>query len=147
PYGKMLGAAPIGYQGNQKGSLIAIDRSFPGMEGVDPQIALEDFWYASKLFASDLHVIWALDGSKMKGNLYQRGAFPVAWARQEGKGRVFYTSMGGKKETWTHESFQKMLMGAIRWTTGLAQADITPNLQKVTPKANEIPSSALKPLL
>jgi hypothetical protein len=35
-----------------------------------------------------------------------------------------------------------MILGGIRWVTGMADADITPNLSRTTPQANEIPERA-----
>ncbi|MES2307596.1 MAG: ThuA domain-containing protein [Verrucomicrobiota bacterium] len=145
-YGKMLGADCIGYNAEEKGSLIPVDKNFPGMDHFPADFAPMDTWYSLKHFLPDLHVILALDGTKMKGNLYHRAPFPIAWARMEGKGRVFYTSLGRGKEIWNNPLFQEMLLGGIRWTTGEANADLTPNLKTATPQAHFIPLGARKPV-
>ncbi len=41
---------------------------------------------------------------------------PVAWVRQQNGGRVFYTSMGGP-EDFEKESFRRLLVNAVFWTT------------------------------
>jgi hypothetical protein len=55
-----------------------------------------------------------------------------------GESRVFYSSMGNFDETWTDPVFQEMLLGAIRWTTGAVDADITPNIDAATPQAEQL---------
>jgi len=55
-----------------------------------------------------------------------------------GTGRVFYTSMGHRKDVWTNPNFQQVLLGGIDWATGKAEADVTPNMEKVTPGANRL---------
>ena len=74
----------------------------------------------------------------MTGNDYARPPFPSTWARMQGKGRVFYTSMGHREDVWTSAEFQSSLLGGINWATGRVEADVTPNLAKVAPKANEL---------
>ena len=55
-----------------------------------------------------------------------------------GKGRVFDTSMGHRGDVWTGKIFQSVLMGGIAWALGNAEADVTPNIAEVTPKANQL---------
>jgi type 1 glutamine amidotransferase len=68
------------------------------------------------------------------------GDWPVAWARNHGKGRVFYTSLGHREDVWdpAHDGrkggrknspevakqFQAHLTGGILWALGLAKGDI-----------------------
>jgi hypothetical protein len=86
----------------------------------------------------------ALDTARMTGNLYERPNYPVAWARMEGAGRVFYTTMGHVPEIWEDPVFLHMLLGGIRWAARSVDADVTPNIATVTPNANEIPEGARK---
>ena len=41
---------------------------------------------------------------------------PVAWARENKGGRIFYTSLG-TQEDFRQESFQRLLINAVFWTT------------------------------
>ena len=43
---------------------------------------------------------------------------PMAWTREYGKARVFYTPLGDSPESWNNESFLQMLAGAVQWTAG-----------------------------
>lgn len=44
------------------------------------------------------------------------GLFPLAWTRQQGSGRVFYTALGHRIDVWTSDWFQQHLTGAIAWS-------------------------------
>jgi type 1 glutamine amidotransferase len=143
-YTKMIGAGYIGHNEMQNGYFIHKDNKFPGMEKVPADYLPFDQWYAFKNFMPDLHVIMALDSAKLTGNLYGRPNYPIAWARMEGKGRVFYTTMGHTAEIWEDPVFLQMLLGGIRWAAGMVDADITPDITDISPQANEIPKGAIK---
>ena len=40
---------------------------------------------------------------------------PLAWARQHGQGRVFYTALGHRDELWEEADFQQHVLGGLRW--------------------------------
>lgn len=41
---------------------------------------------------------------------------PVAWYKQTGNGKTFYTSMGHSETAWQNQNFVKLLENAIQWT-------------------------------
>ena len=114
------------------------DAAFPGMKDVK-DFEMHEEWYSLKNFAPDLHVILVQDTKGMKDMDYDRPNFPATWARKHGKGRVFYTSMGHREDVWQSEVFQHLLLGALLWSLGEGNPDLTPNLDKVAPKASELP--------
>ncbi|HUU93857.1 MAG TPA: ThuA domain-containing protein [Phycisphaerae bacterium] len=42
----------------------------------------------------------------------------MAWVRDYGKGRVFYTSLGHGREAWTNPHFQRLAVRGIYWAVG-----------------------------
>ena len=54
------------------------------------------------------------------------GRFPVAWCKEFGQGRVFYTSLGHNETVWENKRYQKHILGGIKWTLGLEKGDATP---------------------
>ena len=96
-------------------------------------------WYALKNFAPDLHVILVQQTKDMIGGCYQRPPYPVTWARMHGKGRVFYTSLGHCEDTWTHPGFSQIALAGLAWILRRVEADVTPNIQQVTPHADQWP--------
>lgn len=143
-YTRMLGSGYMGHNEVQEGRFSYLDRRFPGMENVPADYRPVDQWYAFNKLMPDLHVIMALDARRLTGNLYERESYPVAWARMQGKGRVFYTTMGHSPEIWKDRAFLQMLLGGISWAVKRVDADVTPDIATVTPHAGEIPQSASK---
>jgi hypothetical protein len=144
PYVKMLGGEFVIHASQQKVHQIVADKNFPGMSAVPDDFGPLEEWYSLKNFATNLHVLLVQDTSAMKrdGNdrkAYDRPNYPSTWARQDGKGRVFYTSMGHRDDVWASPVFQSVLVGGINWAVGNVEADVTPNLDKVAPQANVLP--------
>ncbi len=138
PYIKMLGGEFIAHGREQPGKQIIADAKFPGIAALPADFGPTEEWYTMKNFPADLHVILVQDTAGMSGNDYARPPFPSTWARMQGKGRVFYTSMGHRPDVWANAGFQSVLLGGINWALGRVDADVTPNLDKVAPKANEL---------
>jgi type 1 glutamine amidotransferase len=138
PFIAMLGGEFIRHGDQQAPKIEVVDPNFPGTEGLKDSFKLQDEWYTFKDFATDMHVILVMDTKGMKGIDYQRAPFPSTWARQQGKGRVFYTAMGHREDVWTNPLFQNILLGGLGWSAGNVNANLTPNIEKVTPGFREI---------
>jgi len=88
-----------------------------------------DEWYVFFENPRDkgFNVVYAIDGEKINpdGNiLWTRDKnfgmgkdHPVAWYRETGKGRTFYTSMGHDATAWKQEAFVRMLENAVKHPT------------------------------
>ena len=139
PYIAMLGGEFLTHGAQQEASLIISSR-FPGAGnlGCAEGISFTEEWYASKNFAKDLHVILVQETKYMKGDCYQRPDFPCTWARMHGQGRVFYTSLGHREDVWTNPFFQAIVLGGFAWAMGNVDYDVKPNIDRVTPQANQL---------
>jgi len=137
---KMLGGEFIVHAKQQKAKARVVDNKFPGFENAGAEIEWTEEWYSLKEFAADLHVLLVTETAGMVGEPYQRPPYPNTWARMHGKGRVFYTALGHREDTWTNLLFQEMLFGGVTWAAGTAgEPDLSPNLHAVTPEADKIP--------
>lgn len=134
-YVRFLGAEFIKHGAQQPAKNTVIDPKFPGFEKVGAEFSFPEEWYSLKDFNSDIHVLTVMDAPGMKGDEYNRPAYPNTWARKEGKGRVFYTSMGHREDVWTNPIFQDILVGGIKWALGDVQAEVPPNIKEVAPGA------------
>ena len=89
---------------------------------------LKDGWkigdeiYLFNNFSRDnVHVLLSVNTEKtdeksLKGHVMERGKdYPISWTRTEGKGRVFYTSLGHDKEVWQNPLWQKHLLAGMAW--------------------------------
>jgi type 1 glutamine amidotransferase len=135
PFIAMLGAQFIAHGPQQKAIMRVASPQFPGLKGLGESFDLLEEWYAMKNFAKDLHVILVQETAGMQGDCYQRPPFPSTWARMQGKGRVFFTSMAHREDVWEGTVFQQIVLGGLSWALGNTDADITPNIETVTPKA------------
>ncbi len=139
PYACFIGGEFIIHGAQQVATNKVIDPSFPGFEKVGDSFAFQEEWYSLKDFAADDHVLTVMDAPHMKGPMYERPPYPNTWARKEGNGRVWYTSMGHREDVWTNPTFQQILVGGLKWALGEVPADVTPNLQTAAPGAHTNP--------
>lgn len=139
PYTRMLGAGFIIHGKQQDSTCQVVDPAFPGMAGWGPSFHRLEEWYSLNDFSKDLHVLLVMETADMKGNMYKRPPYPSTWARMHGKGRVFYSAMAHRDDTWADARFQGMITGAFAWATGRVDAAVPANIAQVTPGAWDLP--------
>lgn len=158
PYIRMLGAEFIVHGMEQVARLKVIDHRFPGFGGLGKFIERKDEWYSLTDFRHDLHVLLVQETGPMTREAikavsptpddwkpYVRPPYPATWARMHHEGRVFYTSMGhgfnGPEwgNDWDFPPFREILLGGLTWAAGLVDADVSPNIERVTPGAWVLP--------
>ncbi|QNI30572.1 ThuA domain-containing protein [Alloacidobacterium dinghuense] len=119
--------------------IVVEDPKFPGMEQWPHAFTLRDEIYQMKSSSRDkVHVLMSLDASKLdlsNPRVHRTDHdFIVTWAKMYGKGRVYYSTLGHPKETWDDPRLQQMYVEAIKWATGLVNADVTPSPALPAPK-------------
>ena len=96
-FGEMIGARYDGHPwGSAAGTVINEDPDVPGHEALRraPFPFTDEFYQAKDYSRDKLRVLLRLDVSKMPPNQEVHrtdGDFPLAWAKNYGKGRVFYS--------------------------------------------------------
>jgi type 1 glutamine amidotransferase len=138
PYIAMIGGEFIVHDAQQNATIRAASPNFPGVKEFGESASMKEEWYTLKNFAKDLHVILIEDNEGMEGDCYQRPPFPMTWARMHNKGRVFYTSFGHRDDIWTNPKVQGIIAGGLAWAMRNVNVDVTPNIDKVTPKAGQL---------
>jgi len=95
---------------------------------IEPSWEHIDEWYvfSNQPTEKGATVMYAIDGEAIDPNgniLWVKGfesgmgkEHPVAWFKDVGKGRAFYTSIGHTRATYTAEPFVRMISHAISWT-------------------------------
>jgi type 1 glutamine amidotransferase len=139
PYTRMIGAEFIIHSVQQRTKQRVIEHQFPGFQKLSGELEMMDEWYSFTDFSKDLHVLLVQETQGMTGVPYQRPPYPSTWARAHGQGRVFYTSMGHREDTWTNPAFQDVFFGGLNWAAGNVTTDITPNIETVTPDCWKLP--------
>jgi uncharacterized protein len=111
--------------------VIVEDPSFPAMKAFPQAFTIRDEIYQFRNFSRDkVRVLARLDPAKLnlRNDRVHRTDrdFAVAWARNYGKGRVFYSTLGHTEESWDDPAVQKMWLEAIKWAMGLTNAEASP---------------------
>jgi type 1 glutamine amidotransferase len=122
-YGEMIGGYFDGHPWHQEVSVKVEDARNPATRHLGNSFVVNDEIYQFRNFSRDrVHVLLTLDTKSvdMTKKLVHRtdGDFALAWCREYGKGRVFYTALGHEPAVWQDERFQKMVIGAMNWVTG-----------------------------
>ncbi len=139
-YVRFLGGEFIKHGAQQVAKNTVIDPKFPGFEKAGADFSFQEEWYSLKDFTPDIHVLTVMDAPAMKGDEYKRPAYPNTWARMEGKGRVWFTSMGHREDVWTNPTFQQILVGGIKWALGEVKAEVPANIKQAAPGAYTNPA-------
>ncbi|MFO0938769.1 MAG: ThuA domain-containing protein [Gemmataceae bacterium] len=141
PYGELIGGYfkthPPGFQGIV---LHVDDPKHPaavgfteGMKYLDEIYVFQDSPYSRDKVNVILSVKKGqfeevLDGIKQKNKNFnpegvkrKDGDYAISWSKEYGKGKVFYTSLGHRKEVWNDEKFQSHLIAGMKYAMGEAK--------------------------
>ena len=112
-YIEMLGGEFDHHPDQTFATLFVDDANHPATAGLDgPHVLFEEYYLLKSFEASRVHLLISLRASPESG---EAGIFPLAWYRDYGKGRVFYTALGHREDVWESEWFQQHLAGAMVW--------------------------------
>ncbi len=138
PYSEMIGCEYEGQAYNEPVTLRIKDRKHPASATYMTKFDFTDEIYQFKKWNHDaVHTVIALDPSndtrpKVENkSFFERGCredkdYAVAWTKEFGTGRVFYTALGQADATWKDDKFQQHLYGGIKWALGLVDDDGAP---------------------
>lgn len=133
-FGEMTGAYFDGHPWNQfEANVVVEDRDHPIVKHFPPAFTiLDEIYQPSKEYSRDkLRVLMRLDPKTVdwarKGVKRQADKdLAVAWVKNYGKGRVFYSTFGHREEVWDRKDVQKMYLEATKWAMGLTDGAATP---------------------
>jgi type 1 glutamine amidotransferase len=133
-YGDMLGGWFDGHPWDTFDAPIAMeDPTFPAVKHLPRAFVKRDEIYQAKAWSRDkVNVLLRLDETKLpsdRNDRVHRGDrdFAVAWAKTYGRGRVFYSTLGHTKESWSDPHVTTMYAEAIRWVLGLSEGSTLPH--------------------
>lgn len=119
-YGDLIGGYFDGHPWHEEITAKVENREHPATTHLGPSFEITDEIYQFKNFSRDrVNVVLSLDVASVDlakpGVRREDKDFALAWWRDYGRGRVFYTALGHRPEVWQDERFQKHLLGALRW--------------------------------
>jgi len=123
-YGELIGGYFDQHPWHQEVTINVEEQRHPATHHLERTFKITDEIYQFKDFSrSRVHVLLSLDATSVDLNkpaVHRTDKdFALAWWRNYGKGRVFYTALGHRPEVWQDERFQQHLLGAVRWAMGL----------------------------
>ncbi len=130
-YGDLIGGYFDGHPWVQEASVDVEDPQSPLVAHAAPSFRFTEEIYQFRAFSRDrVRVLLTLDTHTVDlaapGVNRTDGDFPLAWIRNYGKGRVFYSAFGHLPDSFTKEPVRTMLLKALLWLTGQIDLDATP---------------------
>ena len=141
PYIEMLGGE-FKAHGAQVGiECLVSDMKHPATKhfGKSFVINVEEVYQFKNYDPTKVHELLTLDKHP---NDKTPGHFAVAWCKNYGDGKIFFTSLGHREDVWdaewadakgkranppgVSEAYQKHILGGIKWALGLEPGDATP---------------------
>lgn len=109
------------------------------IETLDPNLPLVGMWPVSLDYAEEIYQHSDFDPARVRvlqtldfaGTPLKRPyAVPIAWARQIGQGRLFFTNLGHTPSTWDDPRFRRQIVEAVKWTAIRTRGRATPDPQR-----------------
>ena len=125
-YGVLLGGRFDGHPWTTTFDVEVVDRSHPSVAHLGDRFSWHDEVYLFSDLRPDAHVLLRVaDGQldmSVPGARTPPSGFPLAWCFSEGRGPVFYTSLGHFPGAWETPFYLRHLAGGLSWL--LDQADV-----------------------
>ncbi len=124
-YGTLIGGWFDGHPWHQVVRLRNEVPDHPATLHLGDAFEIRDEIYQFKSWSrKDKTVLLSLTGERAdldKGRRSDRD-YGIAWVREHGKGRVFYTALGHRPDVWRDPRFRKHLFGGLRWAANATGA-------------------------
>ncbi len=160
-YTRMLGAQFRTHHTQATVHCIVEDPTFPGLADLGHTWTVHDEIYLFWPWSFHLNRVHQLLWLDQHPNTGQPGEFPVAWCKRFGRGRVFYISLGHRRDVWdpnwtygngnrenppaVAQAYQKVILGGIKWALGLEPGSAKPQSTVYHVSADEA-AEGFKPL-
>lgn len=117
-YGELLGTWFRRHPAPQEATVRVVDPNHPSTTSLPTEWVRFDEWYDFTDDPSDrVHVLAVLEEASYSGGS-MGASHPIAWYREVGEGRSWYTAMGHTAESYEEEAFRRHLLGGVLWAAG-----------------------------
>jgi len=117
-FGDLVGARFDQHPPVQTATMTVERRDHPATRHLAARWTWRDEWYAFRADPRDtVNVLLSVDESTYQGGTMGAG-HPIAWCREFGGGRSFYTALGHTSAGFADPAMRQHLAGAVRWLTG-----------------------------
>lgn len=133
-YGEMVGGYFDNHPWNVVEATVRVEApDFPAMKHFPRTFTRTEEYYVlrpSPYSRDRVRVLASIDPTSVdltNPNLHRTdNDFPVALAREFGRGRTFWSTFGHTADTWEDPAIQQMYVEALKWVLGLTDGDATP---------------------
>lgn len=109
----------------------------PAIDTLPDRFRIADEWYGFRDLSTELESLLTFDPQSIgAGDVNPK---PVAWAHRVGQGRVFYTGLGHRKESWADPRVLAHVAGALDWATKRAKAPAMVVVDEASVRVREAP--------
>ncbi|MCA8971023.1 MAG: ThuA domain-containing protein [Planctomycetes bacterium] len=119
-FGELIGGYFDGHPWHQKVRVRIEDPMHVVTAGLPQSFEITDEIYQFKNFDRErVHILASLDPESVDISKGKRddGVYALAWCREYGRGRVFYTALGHRPEVWRDARFQRLTRRGVDWAT------------------------------
>ena len=126
PYIEMIGGEFAGHGAQVGVECLVQDSKHPATKDLGEAFCIEqeEIYLMKNYDPTKVRELLVLD--KHPNRKKEAGRFPVAWCKEFGQGKVFYTSLGHNESVWENKRYQKHILGGIKWALGLEKGEATP---------------------
>ena len=116
----MAGGSFVRHPKLQEFTIKVVDRKHPSTSAFPESFRWTDEFYFLRDMPPDLHVLLAGDLSTLTDpqKPANEATRPLAWYHSFEGGRCWFTTLGHRKEAYSDPSFEKHILGGIRWAMG-----------------------------
>jgi type 1 glutamine amidotransferase len=132
-FGEVMGAFFVSHPWNEEVTLRIEEPDHPITAAFDVAsyvVADEIYQFGEPYSRERQRVLISLDTTALdmerEGVQREDGDFAVCWIREEGQGRVFYSSLGHRFEVFTDPTILRHWLAGIQYALGDLEADATP---------------------
>lgn len=121
PYTEMVGGLFLTHGAQATINVIKEDPNHPITKDIPDNLVVHDEIYIlQKFHRATVHGLLTQDKHP---NTKQPGDYTIAYCKNWGQGRVFYTSLGHREDVVAQDWYGKHLLAGIRWSLGLIDGD------------------------
>ncbi|MBE2320370.1 ThuA domain-containing protein [Solirubrobacter sp. CPCC 204708] len=123
--GSLFANHPSGALQFQQATVNVVEPNHPSTQGIPANWVRTDEWYNFTQEPVGVKTLAKLDEStyEEQDGSAEADDHPIAWCSNYDRGRSFYTALGHNGSAWQEPDFQKHIVGAIEWASGLVPGD------------------------
>lgn len=148
PYTEMVGGLFLTHGQQATVNVIKEDPTHPIIKDIPDGLVVHDEMYILQKFnRATVHGLLTMDKRPNDGSpdANQPGDYTIAYCKNWGQGRVFYTSLGHRKDVVANDWYEGHLLQGVLWSLGLIDGDPSATSKWYTVDAKEA-SEGFKPL-